>query len=132
MAMNGATTSVGLRAHNRVRLLRAVHDCGATRTRSQLTRDLELARGTASVLVADLAECGLLHEGPAPEHGRGRPTQVPGPHPDGPLALAVDVREDAWEIAECALGGHATVLEVRRHDGTPGGALAPLGEALGA
>ncbi|MBB6348751.1 putative NBD/HSP70 family sugar kinase [Nonomuraea muscovyensis] len=130
MATNGATTSGELRAHNRVRLLRAVHDCGATLTRSQLTRDLELARGTASVLVAELADSALLHEEPAPEHGRGRPTQVPGPHPDGPLALAVDVREDAWEVAECALGGQATVLEVRRHDGTPEGALVPLGEAL--
>lgn len=130
--MNGATTSGELRAHNRVRLLRAVHDCGATRTRSQLTRDLRLARGTASVLVAGLAEEALLHEEPAPEHGRGRPTQVPGPHPYGPVALAVDVREDAWELAECELGGRITVLEVRPHDGTPEGVLRPLGEALAA
>ncbi|MEV4088636.1 helix-turn-helix domain-containing protein, partial [Nonomuraea fuscirosea] len=72
--MNGATTSGELRAHNRVRLLRAVHDSGAVRTRSQLTRDLRLARGTASVLVAGLAEAGLLHEEPAPGHARGRPT----------------------------------------------------------
>ncbi|GAA2314987.1 ROK family transcriptional regulator [Nonomuraea roseoviolacea subsp. roseoviolacea] len=126
----GATTSGALRAHNRVRLLRAVHDCGASLTRSQLTRDLGLARGTASVLVGELAESGLLHEEPAPEHGRGRPTQVPGPHPRGPIALAVDVREDAWEVAACELGGRATVLEVRPHDGTPEGALVPLGAAL--
>ncbi|SDM21226.1 ROK family protein [Nonomuraea jiangxiensis] len=128
--MNGATTSVELRAHNRVRLLRAVHDCGATRTRSQLTRDLHLARGTASVLVAGLAEDGLLHEEPAPGAARGRPTHVPGPHPRGPLALAVDVREDAWELAACELGGRVTVLDVRPHDGTPEGALGPLGEAV--
>ncbi|NUW37180.1 ROK family transcriptional regulator [Nonomuraea sp. SMC257] len=126
----GATTSGALRAHNRVRLLRAVHDCGASLTRSRLTRDLGLARGTASVLVGELAESGLLHEEPAPEHGRGRPTQVPGPHPRGPVALAVDVREDAWEVAACELGGRATVLEVRQHDGTPEGALVPLGAAL--
>ncbi|MBN6052187.1 ROK family transcriptional regulator [Nonomuraea sp. RK-328] len=126
----GATTSVALRAHNRVRLLRAVHDCGASLTRSRLTRDLGLARGTASVLVGELAESGLLHEEPAPEHGRGRPTQVPGPHPRGPIALAVDVREDAWEVAACELGGRVTVLEVRPHDGTPEGALVPLGAAL--
>jgi predicted NBD/HSP70 family sugar kinase len=130
MAVNGATTSAGLRAHNRVRLLRAVHDCGANRTRSRLTRDLELARGTASVLVAGLAEDGLLHEEPAAEHGRGRPTQVPGPHPEGPLALAVDLREDSWEVAACELGGHITVLDVRRHNGTPEDALLPLGEVL--
>ncbi|MBF8193101.1 ROK family transcriptional regulator [Nonomuraea sp. K274] len=130
--MNGATTSGELRAHNRVRLLRAVHDCGATLTRSQLTRDLRLARGTASVLVAGLAQDGLLHEEPAPEHVRGRPTQVPGPHPYGPLALAADVREDAWELAACELGGRVTVLDVRPHDGTPEGALGPLGEAVAA
>ncbi|MEO3870106.1 ROK family protein [Nonomuraea sp. B12E4] len=128
--MNGATTSGELRAHNRVRLLRAVHDCGATRTRSQLTRDLRLARGTASVLVAGLAEDGLLHEEPASGSARGRPTQIPGPHPRGPLALAVDVREDAWELAACELGGRVTVLDVRPHDGTPEGALGPLGEAI--
>ncbi|MGN9842726.1 ROK family transcriptional regulator [Nonomuraea sp. H19] len=130
--MNGATTSGELRAHNRVRLLRAVHDCGATRTRSQLTRDLRLARGTASVLVAGLVEDELLHEEPAPEHARGRPTLVPGPHPHGPLALAVDVREDAWELAACELGGRVTVLAVRPHDGTPEGVLVPLGEAIAA
>ncbi|GGS72303.1 ROK family protein [Nonomuraea spiralis] len=128
--MKSATTSGELRAHNRVRLLRAVHDCAATRTRSQLTRDLNLARGTASVLVAGLAEDALLHEEPASGHARGRPTQVPGPHPLGPLALAADVREDAWELAACELGGRVTVLEVRPHDGTPEGALASLGRAV--
>ncbi|MGP3964908.1 ROK family protein [Nonomuraea sp. 3N208] len=130
--MSGATTSGELRAHNRVRLMRAVHDCGATRTRSQLTRDLRLARGTASVLVAGLVEDELVHEEPAPEHARGRPTQVPGPHPRGPLALAVDVREDAWELAACELGGRVTVLAVRPHDGTPENALGLLGEAIAA
>ncbi|MEV0627314.1 ROK family transcriptional regulator [Nonomuraea wenchangensis] len=130
--MNGATTSGELRAHNRARLLRAVHEGGATRTRSQLTRDLGLARGTASVLVAGLVEDELLHEEPAREQGRGRPTQVPGPHPRGPLALAADVREDAWELAACELGGRVTVLAVRPHDGTPEGALGTLGEALAA
>ncbi|MFD1543334.1 ROK family protein [Nonomuraea guangzhouensis] len=128
--MNGATTTAGLRAYNRVRLLRAVHDCGATRTRSKLTQDLALARGTASVLVSGLVDDRLLHEEPSAEHGRGRPTQVPGPHPEGPLALAVDVREDSWEVAACELGGRATVLDVRQHDGTPEGALGPLGDVL--
>ncbi|WP_217370386.1 ROK family transcriptional regulator [Nonomuraea antri] len=107
-----------------------MHDCAATRTRSQLTRDLNLARGTASVLVAELVEDGLLHEEPAPEHGRGRPTQIPGPHRDGPVALAVDLREDAWGVAACELGGRATLLKIRRHDGTPEGALGSLGAEL--
>ncbi|MFG1943252.1 ROK family protein [Nonomuraea sp. NPDC048826] len=130
MTGNGATTSGELRAHNRVRLLRAVHDGGATRTRSQLTRDLDLARGTASVLVGGLTEDRLLHEEPAPEHGRGRPTMIPGPHPHGPVVLAADVREDSWELAACELGGRVTVLAVRPHDGTPEGAFLPLGAAI--
>ncbi|GAA3707834.1 ROK family transcriptional regulator [Nonomuraea antimicrobica] len=84
------------------------------------------------MLVAGLAEDGLLHEEPAAEHTRGRPTLVPGPHPDGPVALAADVREDAWELAACELGGRVTVLAVRPHDGTPQDALGPLGEAVAA
>jgi predicted NBD/HSP70 family sugar kinase len=130
MTVNGARTSGELRAHNRVRLLRAVHDCGATWTRSRLTRELELARGTASVLVGGLVEDELLHEVPAPEHVRGRPTLVPGPHPHGPIVLAVDVREDAWELAACELGGRITVLGVQEHDGTPEGVFLPLGAAI--
>ncbi|MEU4329130.1 ROK family protein [Nonomuraea dietziae] len=118
-----------LRALNRLRLLREVHDGGASRTRSQLTRDLELARGTASVLVAGLVEDELLQEKPAGEHARGRPTQIPGPHPRGPLALAADLREDSWTIAACELGGGSTVLAASGHDGTPA-ALNDLGAAL--
>lgn len=130
MAENGATTSGQLRTHNRVRLLRAVHDGAAAKTRAQLTRELGLARGTASVLVSGLTEDFLLHEEPTAEHGRGRPTMVPGPHPRGPVALAADVREDAWELVACELGGRVTVLETRPHDGTPQDALATLGTAL--
>src|SRR5690606_5724459 len=130
MAENGATTSGQLRTHNRVRLLRAVHDGAAAKTRAQLTRELGLARGTASVLVSGLTEDFLLHEEPTAEHARGRPTMVPGPHPRGPVALAADVREDAWELVACELGGRVTVLETRPHDGTPQDALATLGTAL--
>ncbi|WP_079166899.1 ROK family protein [Streptomyces oceani] len=123
-------TSGGLRAHNRVRLLRAVHDTGARRTRSQLTRTLALSRGTVSVLVAGLAEDALLDETPTQEHTRGRPTGIPGPHPYGPLALAVDLREDSWDLAVCELGGSATIVRSRTHDGTPEGALLPLAAAV--
>ncbi|MEV4101822.1 ROK family protein [Nonomuraea sp. NPDC049649] len=130
MAENGATTSGQLRTHNSVRLLRAVHDGAAAKTRAQLTRELGLARGTASVLVSGLTEDFLLHEEPTAEHARGRPTMVPGPHPRGPVALAADVREDAWELVACELGGRVTVLETRPHDGTPQDALATLGTAL--
>ena len=57
-----ATTSAELRAHNLARLLRAVHDGGGQLTRAQLTRQLGLARGTATVLVRDLAGRQLIEE----------------------------------------------------------------------
>ncbi|WP_345360319.1 ROK family protein [Actinoallomurus liliacearum] len=117
--VTGATTSGELRPHNLVRLLRAAHDGAGRATRSELTRDLGLARGTAAVLVADLAEARLAEERPAPQRARGRPTAIVGPHPEGPLALAVDLREDAWTTATAEIGGGLTVREERPHPGNP-------------
>ena len=57
-----ATTSAELRAHNLARLLRAVHEGGGRLTRAELTRQLSLARGTATVLVRDLAGRQLIEE----------------------------------------------------------------------
>ncbi|MFG2003412.1 ROK family protein [Spirillospora sp. NPDC048911] len=129
--MTGATTSGELRLHNLVRLLRAVHERGAGATRSELTRDLGLARGTAAVLVAELANGRLVREEIARQGTRGRPTGVPGPHPDGPLVLAVDLREDLWTIAAAELGGGLTVLEEQPHPGVPAAdVLAALAAAI--
>ena len=92
-----ATTSAELRAHNLVRLLRAIHDGGGQLTRAELTRQLSLARGTATVLVRDLAGRRLIEELASPvaaaaQRARGRPTGVPSAHAQGPVALAVDLR----------------------------------------
>jgi hypothetical protein len=65
-----ATTSAELRAHNLARLLRAVHDGAGQLTRAELTRQLSLARGTATVLVRDLAGRHLIEELPG-EFGAG-------------------------------------------------------------
>lgn len=113
-----ATTSADLRAHNLARLLRAVHDGGGERTRAELTRQLSLARGTATVLVRDLADRGLIEElqiqaGVAERRSRGRPTGVPSPHPDGPVALAADLRDDSFSLASFELTGRGTILERR-------------------
>ena len=113
-----ATTSADLRAHNLARLLRAVHDGGGERTRAELTRQLSLARGTATVLVRDLADRGLIEElqiqaDVAERRSRGRPTGVPSPHPDGPVALAVDLRDDSFSLASFELTGRGTMLERR-------------------
>src|SRR4051794_38907223 len=88
-----ATTSAELRAHNLARLLRAIHDGGGQLTRAELTRQLSLARGTATVLVRDLAGRQLIEELTSPvdataQRARGRPTRVPAAHPRGPGAPA--------------------------------------------
>src|SRR5580704_19212817 len=90
-----ATTSAELRAHNLARLLRAVHDGGGQQTRAELTRQLGLARGTATVLVRELAGRRLITElappdPPSAQRTRGRPTGVPSANSEGPVALAVD------------------------------------------
>ncbi|GAB1818862.1 ROK family transcriptional regulator [Herbidospora sp. RD11066] len=113
--VHAPTTSTELRLHNLTRLLRAVHAGGGELTRSQLTRDLGLARGTATVLTGELAAADLVRERPLADRPRGRPTHQVGPHPRGPLALAVDLREDSWAISAAALGGTSELLECRHH-----------------
>jgi predicted NBD/HSP70 family sugar kinase len=135
-----ATTSAELRAHNLARLLRAVHDGGGRLTRAALTRQLSLARGTATVLVRDLAGRQLIEElsSPADAPGdikvprtRGRPTGVPSAHPQGPVALAVDLRDDSFTIAAFELTGRCTVLDHQERDAGSGtGVLADVAARL--
>jgi predicted NBD/HSP70 family sugar kinase len=127
-----ATTSAELRAHNLARLLRAVHDGAGQLTRAELTRQLSLARGTATVLVRDLAERQLIEELPSPadapaevrvQRTRGRPTGVPSAHPDGPVALAVDLRDDSFTLAAFELTGRGAVLDRQERDTRSGTAM---------
>jgi len=124
-----ATTSAELRAHNLARLLRAVHDGAGQLTRAELTRQLSLARGTATVLVRELAGRQLIEELPSPadapadvrvQRTRGRPTGVPSAHPYGPVALAVDLRDDSFTLAAFELTGRSDVLD-RQDRGTGSG-----------
>lgn len=112
-------TSADLRIHNQVRLLRAVHDAAEPFTRAEAARLLGIGRNTAAALVGELEEARLLHEVPAEPGGRGRPTTLLVPHPEGPVAFAVDFREDTWTLASVELGGGATALESGEHDRTP-------------
>ncbi|WP_335985663.1 ROK family transcriptional regulator [Glycomyces sp. MUSA5-2] len=112
-------TSADLRTRNQVRLLRAVHDAAAPITRAEAARVLGIGRNTAAALVGELERARLLHEVPAEAAGRGRPTTLLVPHPEGPLAFAVDFREDTWTLASVALGGAITELEGGEHDRTP-------------
>jgi predicted NBD/HSP70 family sugar kinase len=129
-----------LRAHNLARLLRAVHGGGGQLTRAELTRQLSLARGTATVLVRDLAGRQLIEELPSPADApagikvprtRGRPTGVPSAHPQGPVALAVDLRDDSFTMAAFELTGRCTVLDRHeRETGSGTGMLADVAARL--
>jgi predicted NBD/HSP70 family sugar kinase len=129
--LDAATTSAELRAHNLARLMRAVHEGGGQLTRAELTRQLSLARGTATVLVRDLAGRQLIEElaGPARsgdasvQRARGRPTGVPSAHPIGPVALAVDLRDDSFTIAAFELTGRCAVLDRGERDAASGAAM---------
>jgi predicted NBD/HSP70 family sugar kinase len=132
---DAATTSAELRAHNLARLLRAVHDGAGQLTRAELTRQLSLARGTATVLVRELAGRHLIEELPSPadspadvriQRTRGRPTGVPSAHPHGPVALAVDLRDDSFTLACFELTGRGTVLD--RHERDTGSGTAMLAD----
>ena len=131
-----ATTSAELRAHNLARLLRAIHAGGGRRTRAELTRELCLARGTATVLVRDLAERQLIEELSSPvdatvQRARGRPTGIPSAHPHGPVVLAVDLRDDSFMIAAFELTGRCTVLDRQERDAESGtGVLADVAARL--
>src|SRR5688572_254848 len=118
-AMPHLKTSADLRVHNQTRLLRAVHGADEPLTRAGAARLLGIGRNTAAALVGELAAAGLLHEAPAETSGRGRPTTLLLPHPDGPVAFAADIREDSWTLAQVELGGRLTALETGEHDRTP-------------
>jgi predicted NBD/HSP70 family sugar kinase len=117
--MQQMKTSADLRVHNQARLLRAVHDADEPLTRAGAARLLGIGRNTAAALVGELEAARLLHEVAAETTGRGRPTTLLLPHPDGPVAYAADVREDSWTLARIELGGRLTELESGEHDRTP-------------
>ena len=133
---SAATTSAELRAHNLVRLLRAVHDGAGRLTRAELTRQLSLARGTATVLVRDLAGRELIEELSSPadanlQRARGRPTGVPSAHPRGPVVLAIDLRDDSFTVAAFELTGRCTVLDRQERGASSGtGVLAEVSARL--
>src|SRR4051812_6407288 len=74
-------------------------------TRAAAAQRLGIASGGATELVARMRQARLLDETPAPAQGRGRPTTVLGPHPDGPLVLAADLRAADWRLALAGIDG---------------------------
>jgi predicted NBD/HSP70 family sugar kinase len=84
-------------------------------TRAALVQDLHLASGLATELTGRLRALRLLVETPAPPQGRGRPTTVLGPHPEGPVVLAVDLRTEDWRYAVAGLDGRLHDIVSARH-----------------
>ncbi|MFG1931137.1 ROK family transcriptional regulator [Mycobacterium sp. NPDC048908] len=74
-------------------------------TRAAAAQRLGIGSGGATELVARMRQARLLDETPAPASGRGRPTTVLGPHADGPLVIAADLRVTDWRLAVAGLDG---------------------------
>src|ERR1700754_5079860 len=84
-------------------------------TRAAVARDLRLSTSSATEVTARLRDIGLLTEAPAPGQGRGRPTTVLRAHPQGPVLLALELRQGSWRSAVVALDGSFLEQQQRRH-----------------
>ena len=102
-------------------------------TRAAAAQRMGIGSGGAAELVARMRHARLLDEIRAPAQGRGRPTTVLGPHADGPLVLAADLRVTDWRLALAGIDG---LPEVVAHSAYPGDELDPamtqLADAIGA
>ncbi|GAA0614010.1 ROK family protein [Kribbella sandramycini] len=84
-------------------------------TRAAVARELRLSTSSATEVTAKLRDVRLLAEAPAPSQGRGRPTTLLRAHPQGPVALALDLRQSNWRSAVVALDGTFLSQTDRRH-----------------
>ncbi|TCC61927.1 ROK family transcriptional regulator [Kribbella pittospori] len=84
-------------------------------TRAAVARELRLSTSSATEVTARLRDVRLLTEAPAPSQGRGRPTTVLRPHPQGPVALALDLRQGSWRSAVVAVDGSFLEQQSKRH-----------------
>ncbi|WP_326822891.1 ROK family transcriptional regulator [Streptosporangium sp. NBC_01756] len=100
-------------------------------TRAGVAQRLGLTTGSATEITARLRELALLVESPAAVSGRGRPTTVLRPHPDGPVVIAVDVRQEDWRIAVAALDGRPRLAEAAAHASRdPGQVIRTIAQAV--
>jgi predicted NBD/HSP70 family sugar kinase len=101
-------------------------------TRAAAAQRLGIGSGGATELVGRMRQVRLLDETPAPAQGRGRPTTVLEPHPEGPLVLAADLRATDWRLALAGIDG---VPHVVTQAGYAGEQLEPvlnqLADAIG-
>ncbi|WP_329479673.1 ROK family protein [Kribbella sp. NBC_01484] len=84
-------------------------------TRAAVARELRLSTGSATEVTARLRDVHLLTEVPAPSQGRGRPTTLLRAHPQGPVVLALDLRQSSWRSAVVTLDGTLLDQQNKRH-----------------
>ncbi|KAA0100091.1 ROK family protein [Mycolicibacterium sp. P1-18] len=102
-------------------------------TRAAAAQRLGIGSGGATELVARMRNARVLGESPAPVQGRGRPTTVLGPHEEGPLVLAVDLRSGDWRLALAGVDGEPVVVDEATGTGAdPDRVRMQLTEAIGA
>ncbi|MEW9553300.1 ROK family protein [Nonomuraea sp. NPDC050783] len=100
-------------------------------TRAAVARRLGLSTGSATEITSRLRELALLAETPAAATSRGRPTSVLAPHPEGPLVIAVDLRQEDWRCAIAALDGEPAVAETGTHRSrAPEDVIGPVARAV--
>ncbi|WP_432967357.1 ROK family protein [Dactylosporangium sp. CA-233914] len=111
-------------------------------TRAAAAASLGLTSGSATEIMGRLRAARLLSERVAPQAGRGRPTSVLVPHPDGPLVAVVEITHATWSVTTAGIGGSLAPAAVHRHAPgdrdvgrgrvEPGTVLARIGGALDA
>jgi predicted NBD/HSP70 family sugar kinase len=101
-------------------------------TRREAAARLRLSSGAATDLVDRLKRLGLLVESKAEATGRGRPTSIFEPHPDGPLVLIVGLRASGWDLLLSDLFGRLTKVATQPYqDDRPEAVLARVAAAVG-
>jgi predicted NBD/HSP70 family sugar kinase len=100
-------------------------------TRADAARHLGIGTGAASELVASLLNAELLDEQAAQNSGRGRPTRELVASPQGPVLLAVAIRQTSWRLDAVSLGDRRLASVTKPHEDASGEAtIAAIGAAV--
>jgi predicted NBD/HSP70 family sugar kinase len=95
-------------------LLRLAHRSPGI-TRAEAAARLSLRSGSATEVMDRLRTARLLAETPTrPRGGRGRPTAVLGPHPEGPLVAVVEITHETFSVTTASIGGALAPAPVHR------------------
>jgi predicted NBD/HSP70 family sugar kinase len=115
------------------RALTLIH-AGQAPTRSALTAALGVTRATAGAVTGELRALRLIQVETGPGDGsHGRPSHRLLIDTEGPVAIAVQIHPDGFEVALVGLGGRVIAAEDSQAEipDDPARALAPPAEAAG-